>query len=136
MELNCLVGGCAFVFFLVVFGCLWKMLGGIKLSGWWLCVYFFGLCMVLCGMVLGGIELSAWWLCILFIYLFVLVVYGCVEWTCVEINCLVGGCVCVFFGCVWLCVEWFWVEFNCLVGGCVCLFLVVYGCMWNGSGWN
>ena len=46
-----------------------------------------------------------------------------------KFNCLVGGCVCVFFGCVWLCVEWFWV--NCLVGGCVGFL----GCEWLCVEW-
>ena len=45
--------------------------------------------------------------------------------------------VCVFCGCVWLCVGMFWVELNCLVGGCVFVFfLVVYGCLWRNAGWN
>ena len=49
-----------------------------------------------------------------------------------ELKCLVGDCVCVFFRCVWLCVEWCWVELNCLVGGCVCVF---FACVWLCVEW-
>ena len=87
--------------------------------------------MVVCGKILGGIELSGWWLCVCF--------FGCV-WLCaelcwVELNCLVGGCVCFF----WLCMVVCGMVQNGikLFGLWLCVFfLVVYGCVWNGSGWD
>ena len=58
MGLNCLVGGCVCVcFFCLCMVVCGIFLGGIKLSGWWLCVCFVYLCMVVCGMVLGGIKM-------------------------------------------------------------------------------
>ena len=43
VKLNCLVGGCVCVVFWLCMVVCGMGLGGIKLSGWWWCVFFFGL---------------------------------------------------------------------------------------------
>ena len=63
------------------------------------CVCVFWLCMVVCGMALGGIKLSGWWLCVFFGCVWLCVEWCWVELNCLVGGCV---CLFLLvYDCVW-----------------------------------